>query len=697
MSLASRRAVLKALGWTAAGLAVVATGGCALLPALPYRGDPTAEDAAAWLRLTPDGLIELVSPRAEMGQGVAVALRQIVAEETGFPLDRIVAVPPRTDRLPPARATVGSDSIKDFGPLLAQAAAALAAVLAREGVTDGAPPAGGWAAIAGRPRLLEADAIEAAAPRSFGPREGLRVVGTSPPTDGARAIVTGEAAIFADDVRLPGLVFGARLAPDRLGARLAGLDDAAARAVPGYLGSIEADGRALLAAETRGALERARAALRPRWEGGWTGSDDMLALVDVDAGLARGRLEHALADGEVALDEPFDVDLRLDVGLAAHGAIEPRTAVARFDGDRLEVWTGTQDATFARQALARAMGLSDGDVTVIGRRVGGGFGARTILAAELDAARLARAFGRPVKAQWTREDEFRSGFHRPPSSHRVRARLAPDGRIAAFHHAFRSGHVIFTSAAMGPTLQFATSFVADPGVGRGAVPPYAAERLRVEFDDVRLPVDTGPWRGLGAAQNVWAIETAIDALARARAEDPVAFRLRTIAPERPRLARVLRRAAEMSGWAGRRSTPERGFGVACGVYKDMAYAAVVAEIVRAGKGWRAARIWCAHDCGRMINPGQVKAQVEGNLMWGVGMALVEELTLAGGQVEQASFADYAIPRFSDAPEMEIELIDDGNPATGAGETAIVAAAPAITNAIAAMTGRPVARLPARAA
>jgi len=694
----SRRSILKGLGWSAAGMVVTAGGayGVSRRLALPYRGSPTPADASAWLRLTSDGLIEIVMPRAELGQGIAVSFRQIVAEETGFPLDRIRAIHPRTDLLPPSRATVGSDSVKDFAPLLASAAAALAVVLARSGVADGKAPIASFFELAAKPRLIDAAAIQGAVPISLkaGPK---RCIGTAPPTDAIHAIVTGQAQLYADDIRLPGMVFGGVLRSPRLGAALASVDDARARSLPGYLGLHNVGGRALIAAESRGGLERALAALVAQWSGGLPDDADVSAAVDVDAGLSKGALEHVARNARFAPEEAFDLDLRFDLPMQAHACMEPRTAVARFsEGGRLEVWTGTQDVTFVRAALAQELGLPRDHVTVIGCRVGGGFGGKTLCKVELEAALLARAFARPVKVQWTRLDEFREAFHRPPSSHRIKVRLAADGTLEGWHHAFRSGHVMFTSAAMGPALQFATSFVGDPGVLRGAVPPYAAQRLRLEFEDVRLPVHTGPYRGLGAGPNIWAIETVIDQLARLRKEDPIAFRKRIIAAQWPRLNRALDRVAALADWPARRSTAERGYGVACGVYKEMSYAAVIAEVTRDRGQMRVTRLWCAHDCGLMLNPGQVKAQVEGNLVWGLGMALHEALSLADGNVVQTSFSDYAVPRFSDVPEMSIDLIDAGDAPTGAGETAIVAAAPAITNAIAAMTGRPVLRLPWRA-
>jgi len=714
----SRRRFLKALGWSAAGIVAAAGAGAVFVrpPALPHRADPTAGDAALWVSLRPDGTVEIVSPRAEMGQGVATALRQIAAEETGVGFERVSFVHPRTDRVPPARATVGSDSIGDFAPLLAQACAALALAarrraaealgvpVARVRIIDDAVVTDGdrrlpLAEVAHAPLVLDADAVDAARPRSFDRAVARSVVGASPEPDGLRALITGAVPLFSDDVRLPDLAFGAVLRPPRLGARLDAVDDEAARALPSYLGLHRAGDFVGVVALGQDAVERARALVETRWSGGSTASQaEIDAAIDVDREHPDGGSEHTLVDDRPDADRlngmaPFDVALRLAVPMAAHAAMEPRCAVARFRDERLEVWTGSQDVTFVARVLAKELDLDPARVVVHGQRLGGGFGGRTICTVELEAARLARAFGRPVKVRWSREDEFGHGFHRPPSTHRIEARLTPEGRIAAWRHRFRSGHVIFTSAAMGPLLQRATSFVADPGVARGAVPPYAIDAVRVGFTDVRLPVDTGPWRGLGAAPNVWVVETAIDALARAAGQDPVAFRLANLGPDAARLARVLERVAAAANWRARRAAPGLGYGVACGVYKETSFAAVVAEVRLDAQGPRVTQLWCAHDCGLVVNPDGVRAQIEGNLVWGIGTALQERLDMADGRVAAGNFQDYALPRFGEVPAMTIDLVDEGDPPSGAGETAIVAAPAAITNAIAAITGRTVTRLP----
>lgn len=695
MMSATRRRFLKALRWTAAGLTVGAGGVYILdpIPALPHRGAPTSDDAAAWISLRPDGCIEIAMPRTEMGQGIAISFRQIVAEETGFPIERVRTVQPNTARLPPARATVGSDSIKDFGPILAQASAALGAILRAQGIVGGALPKNGWAEFLRTPKFIDAKSVDAAKPVSFAKRAMRKIVGAPHPTDQIRDIVTGANAIYADDIRLPNLVFASVLRSPRLGATFVSADDTSAKRLPGFLGLHEIEGRLFVAGESRGALERALEAIESKWTGGKASQAAIQEAIDIDKALAKGALEHKLVDQELPSGEVYDVDLKLDVPMAAHAFIEPRIAVARFESGRLEVWTGTQDVTFVKSTLHKTLRLPAEKVTVHGMRVGGAFGGKTICKVELDAALLAMKLDRPVKIQWTRLEEFREGFHRPPSQHRVRAKVGADGSLASMHHAFRAGHVIFTSAAMGPTLRYATSFVADPGVGRGAIPPYKAKAMRVEFEDVRLPVDTGPWRGLGAAPNIWAIETAIDALAKQRNEDPYSFRLRLIAPKWPRLKHALERTSALANWGALKSTSELGYGIACGIYKDMSYSATIAEVERSDGAMRVRRLWTAHDCGQVINPDQVKAQIEGNLIWGVGMALTENLTLSDGHVEATNLIEYAIPRFSQVPVMTIDLIDNGDAPTGAGETAIVAAAASITNAIAAMTGRHSTRLP----
>jgi isoquinoline 1-oxidoreductase beta subunit len=689
---------------SAAALTVVFTGGCAL-PVIPKRPRAEAADALGWIRFEPEaaagaapagGRFVLFLPRVEMGQGIATALKQIACEELDVAWERVELRLPSTAEIGRVRATVGSESVKDFALPLAQACATLRAALAA-GAAPGVRPA---------------EPLPPQALRSWqagAPRPG-RHVGQTPLPEQVAALVRG-AALFAADVRRPGQCFGrvlrAPAAPD-LASRPMAFDAAAARALPGFVALVQDEALVLgasqglgIVARTPGALDRIERALAVRWEveGGFEAAA-IDAAIDIDRRLdprrGGGRLANSVHDdrlGGAEAEAPWDVDLRIDIPLAAHAAIEPRAAVAEFAADgRLALWVGSQDVFYQRDVVARRLGLDAERVVVHGCRVGGAFGGKTICTVELEAAVLARAAGVPVKVQWTRAQEFGFAFHRPPSSHRLRARLR-DGRLHTWWHAFASSHILFTNAVLPPWLQRLTDVIGDDGVARGSALPYRAARRRTEFDLVRLPVFTGPWRGLGAGPNGLAIESAIDECARKAGVDPVRFRLDHL--DDPRLARVLRAAADAAGWE-RALAPgtgtgagavRRGRGVACGIYKGTSYAAVVAEVEVAADGRvRVTRLVCAHDCGRVIHPDQVRAQCEGNLVWGLGMVLVERLPIGASQVAARSFADSPIPRGADVPPLEVVLVDEGEPPSGAGETAIVAAGAAIANAVRDATG-----------
>ncbi len=744
----SRRGFLRAAGWSAVGITVLsgaAATGCGLLPPLPYRGSPSIAEAGGWIQLLPSGVVRVVSPRQEMGQGIFAAMAVIVAGELNLAPADIEVVPLSTSDMKEVRATVGSDSVRDFSHPLAIAAATLRSELARRAAAQLAVPVrtlrlhqGGFETAEGeRIRRIELSALAAGravvidpsehapnpAPQAFSRASSMSERGPDrdqiPPQ--LHDIVTG-APVYAADVMLPGMLHGRMLAAPMQGAQLATVSFARARQVDGYVTAIVDRERQLIGvvARDRFCLDDIARAVEVEWQTPPPFEQaDIDRAIDVDRAMAEG-LEHALASDDIDDGDAWDVDLRIDIPLAAHGTIEPRCAVARVEGRKVDIWTGSQDPFYVRAVIARTLDRDEDDVIVHNRRMGGAFGSRTICTVERDAAILAQAAQAPVKVQWSRPDEFSRGFHRPPSSHRIRARLGRDGRVADWWHGFASGHVLFTSAALPPWLQTVTSLVADKGVGRGAVPPYRMRRRRIEFSDVRLPIDTGPWRGLGAAPNTFAVESAMNQLARKSGTDAVRFRLDHLGTERKRLAACIKRAAELIDWHRPRAA-KLGVGIACGRYKDMTDVAVAAEVQvqfhdgehggehrdsdagPTGSGGRQStgafsvrvlRMTCAQDCGLVLMPSQVRAQIEGNLLWGLGMALIERLPVAGTQVAAGYFSESPLPTCADTPRIDIALLgtDQGEPA-GAGEPAIVAAAAAIANAVAAVTESQPTRLP----
>ena len=679
-----RRAFLAAGG---AGLTVW-LGGCSLpvIPVIPKRPAPDTEAALGWVRF--DGTrYRLWLPRAEMGQHIDTALRQIACEELGIEPSQLDVELPATTDVRRVRATVGSESVQAFAMPLAQACATLRDALAR-GQRQG---------------VLTAEERPASQLRAFS--AGARWVGTSLPHASQAAVVRG-APLYTADLRRSGTLYGrvmrAPASPD-LVSHASAFDKTAAHAVPGFVALVRDDrflqGRSLglgILARTPGALDRIEAALAVRWqvEAGGVDRARVAQAVDVDAMLAAGALPHTLRNDRVGdASDRWDIDLRFDVPAAPHNAIEPRCAVAevRPDGG-LDVWAGTQDAFYVRDVIAKHTGLGEARVTVHLQRIGGGFGGRTICTVELEAALLALsagAAGAPVKVQWTRAQELRQAFHRPPSSHRVRARLQ-DGRLAVWWHAFATTPILLTNAALPEWLNPVTRLTGDTGAARGAALPYAVPSQRIEYALVRLPLYTGPWRGLGAGPNSFAMESAIDACARAAGRDPLDFRLDHT--EDPRLARVLRRVAQAAGW-DRPPAAGTGRGLACGVYKGTAYVATVAEVAAVDGLWRVTRLVSAVDAGRLVHPDAVRAQCEGNLVWGLGMVLTDVLPLDGAGVSATGFDGAPIPRLPDVPPLEIVLVDEGHPPGGVGETAIVGAAAAVANAWHDATGRRPVRLP----
>ncbi len=674
---------------TAGGLTVTFSFGCAL-PIIPKRPKADLSDAASWIRFA-SGRYVLTVPRVEMGQNISTAMKQIACEELAINPSLLLVEMHSTNVIRRVRATVGSESIKDFALPLAQACATLREAIAK-GQTTG---------------TLDAREIAVADLRAFA--KVTAHVGRKFAVEHARDIVTGK-PLYAGDVRRPNMHFGRVLrasASPEIASTVTSMNEVAAARVTGFVAVVRdkllmqgvSEGVGIVA-RTPGALDRIEAALAIRWN--IEGSFDQRVIddaIDIDRRATNGSLSNKVHRDGIDITKPWSVDLRIDVPLAAHAPIEPRVAVAEFSGaDALEMWVGTQDVFYQRDVMVKRLGLSERNVTVHGLRVGGAFGGKTICTVELEAAVLARATKLPVKVQWTRAQEFRLGFHRPPSSHRLRARVR-DGRIEDWSHQFASSHILFTNAVLPPWLQRLTDLVGDDGVARGSMLPYRASNKRIDFDLARLPVFTGPWRGLGAGPNVFAIESAIDECARLLAVDPLAFRATNSVD--PRMTRVLQRVAEAAGWK-RGAKPsdhavQRGRGVACGIYKAGSYAAVIAEVTvdHSRKTIRVDKLWCAHDCGRVINPDQVRAQCEGNLVWGLGMVLIEQLRVQQSQVAAATFADSPIPKMSDVPPMEIVIVDEGESPTGAGETAIVAAGAAIANAIRDATGYRAARLPLR--
>ncbi|MCG8521495.1 MAG: molybdopterin-dependent oxidoreductase, partial [Pseudomonadales bacterium] len=296
---------------------------------------------------------------------------------------------------------------------------------------------------------------------------------------------------------------------------------------------------------------------------------------------------------------------------------------------------------------------------------------------------------------WTREESFQHGYFRTPSRHRIQAGLDKDGNVSHWHHRMTSGRVIFSNSIKSDMVLWATSFINDPGSVRGAIPPYVMENRLIDMGGQILPLPTGAMRGLSAPVNAFAIESMMDELAHSGDMDPLQFRMKQLKNQHPRLQEVLTKVTAAANW--NRKMPEHyGKGLACGIYKDFAFTAAVVEVYvdPNTKDIQVRKVYCAQDCGLIINPNSVKAQIEGNIIWGLSMALKEKLELQDGKLAALNFDGYDLPRMKDSPEIEIILVDRPEEApAGSGEPTIMPIPAAVANAVFSATGKRLTDLP----
>ncbi len=723
----SRRRFLVNSGWLAAGVTVLTSCSAVrgVLPALPTFDSPEADDALAWVQALPGGRIRFLCPRMEMGQGAPLGLSQVVAEELNVEQAEIECVPPDTDQTPPFKMTVGSESIADFFTPVSYGAARLREALrtlaaAQTGLPEAQIRDGRGGFVLPDGATLQYGALV--------PSEPLIITGADAPKpdrtpqyalDRSRkyqaigrgwrhhdldAIVNGK-MVYSRDVSLPGMLFGQAIRAPAFGARLRGADTRTAETMAGVTAVIvdRENNFVGVVADNPFTLPAAVQAIEPQWDIPENLDQDRIeATLDVQKHRPRDDFEHTLtAAGDLAAGRARAVHRiasRYDTSFAAHAQMEPRAGVASVRPEKVEVWCGSQDPFFVQRRVARAIGRDAADVVVHSHRMGGGFGGRIQCQASEEAAILSAATGRPVRVQWDREAEFQNNYLQPVFSHFIAAGVTAEGKISDWQHDFASMPIMtgmMTGVVPRPVTWMADQVMTDEGTARGALSPYRLPDHRVRFSDIRTAVPIGAWRGLGAAPNNFAIESAIDELASAAGIDPLEFRLRNLPPSGDRVAGVLRRAAEIADW-GQPSPPDTGRGIACAVYKGQSPVAIVAEVQvdHQARELRTAKIWCAHDCGLVLNPDQVENQAMGNIAWGCSTALKERVTVAAGAVQETNFHSYDVLRHRDAPEMTVALVEPPDtPPVAVGESAFGPVAPAIANAVFAATGRRIRRLP----
>ncbi len=645
-----------------------------LAPLQAQRGGRAMpQELSAWLHVGEDGKVTVFSGKAEVGQNVRTSLAQAVAEELEVPLSAVEMVLGDTARTPYDAGTFGSRSTPAMAPQLRKAAAT-----AREMLLDAAVaklgPREELRASQGRVANLKSAASlgygelskEAATQSVRGdialkPPRDWKVAGQSATKVNARAIVTGGEK-YTSDMKLPGMMHGRVVRPPAFRARLREVKLESARAMPGVVAVQDGDFVGVVCDE-QAKLNAAATAVVVTWDAPPQRSSKDCLEEWKKAGAA-------VAWREMPEDTVHRSAASYDVAYIAHVPLEPRAAVAEWKGEALTVWTGTQVPFGVKAELARAFGLAEEKVRVIVPPTGSGYGGKHSGECAVEAARLAKAAGRPVKLQWTREEEMTWAYFRPAGWIEVRSGARADGKITSWQfHNFNSGGAAIRS-------------------------PYDVPGQVAEFHAVDAPLRQGSYRGLAATANHFAREGNMDELAALVKMDAAAFRLKNAADAR--LRGVIEAAVEKFGWEKRKKSREgQGFGMMAGFDKG-GYVAACAEVSVRNNAIRIEHLVASFECGAIVNPEQLKSQVAGGVIMGIGGALFEEIEFAEGRILNPRLSSYRVPRFGDVPRLEIVLVDRKDlPSAGAGETPIVAVAPAVASAVHEATGRRLRSLPLR--
>ena len=703
----SRRAFLKA---------GVAGGGFVLGFGLPaFLGDAAAATSGsfepnAFIRIGSDGSVTLTMPQVEMGQGTYTSMSMLIAEELEVALSqvRLEHAPPDIKRygnplLAGDQITGGSTSIRAFWEPMRQAGAAarvmlISAAAKRWQVDPSACHAerGEVVHTASGRRIkygaLAADAARMPVPEKVALKrpEEFKLIGTPAKRLDTPAKVNGK-AVYGIDVRPPGLKIATLAQSPVFGGRLKSVDETAARSVKGVRQVVRLDDAVAVVADHMGAAKKGLAALVIEWD---NGPNAALGTEDIARALEQGTLgAGAVAQNVGDIDKAIagattKIDAIYQVPFLAHAAMEPMNCTVHVRKDGCEVWVGTQVVARAQATAAKTTGLPLDKVVVHNHLIGGGFGRRLEIDGVTRAVQIAMQVDGPVKVIWSREEDLQHDMYRPYFVDRMSAGLDEGGMPVAWSHRFAGSSILarFLPQAFNNGL--------DPDTTDGAINlPYALPNAHVEYLRMEPPgIPTAFWRSVGPSHNVFVVESFIDELAAAAKKDPVDYRLALLAGS-PRAKAVLRLAAEKAGW-GRPLPKGRGRGVAT-QFVFGTYLAEVAEVEVSKDGEiRVQRVVCAVDCGLVVNPDTVQAQVQSAVVFGISAALFGKITLKDGRVEQSNFDTYRALRMSETPPIEMHIVRNTEAPGGMGEPGTSAIVPAVMNAIFAATGRRLRKLPA---
>ena len=709
----TRRALLQKSLLSGAGL-FVAFHVPRKLGAVPQAAAKQLPDPNAFVRVAPDGSVTVLLAHSEMGQGIWTSLAMLVAEELDCDWSKI-----RVEHAPAApvyahpafgmQMTGGSTSTSSEFDRYRQAGALARAMLVRAAAANWKTDAkklrteNGFV-LRGKEKLSYGELAVAAQgqtpPQSFKlkNRKDWKILGKPTRRLDSPEKVIGKAG-FGIDVRFPGLRTALVARSPVFGGTVKSFDPAKARAVKGVEQVVQVPSGVAVVASNFWSAKLGRDALQIDWDLGPGASLDSAKLLEDYRAQAqtKGAVATEKGDADAALSGAAKkVIAEYDVPYLAHATMEPMNCAVKLEGDRCEIWTGTQFQTMDQMTAAKIAGIPQQNVSIHTQFLGGGFGRRATPSSDFvaEAVHVAKVAKVPVKVVWTREDDIQGGYYRPLFLHRIEAGLDSQGRPVGWRHSI-VGQSILTGT---PFEQFMVKNGIDATSVEGVVDsPYleAIRDRRVVVHSPRLPVPVLWWRSVGNTHTAFAMESAIDELAWAAGRDPLEFRSMLLA-DKPRHLRALKAAAKKAGWG----TPASK-GRARGLAVHESFGSIVAQVAEVSvdkdKEIHVHKVSCAVDCGTAINPLGIEAQVQGAMAFGLAAVLHSEVTLKAGRVEQSNFHDYLVLRMPEMPDVSVQVLESDAKMGGIGEPAAAPISAAVANAVYALTRQRLRSLPLRLA
>jgi len=710
----SRRSFLKVSAGTTAGLMLgVNFGGIA---AQAQSAADAALEFNAFVSITPDNRVKVMIKHLEMGQGVYTGLATCIADELDADWEQVVCehAPADTEKyanlLMGQQGTGGSTAIANSFMQMRQAGAAARAMLVNAAATQ-------WGVPAGEIRVSRGVVTHGSHSATFGELATAAAQQSAPDVatltlktpdqftligrDDTLRKDTGKhngTAIYTQDVKLPGMLTAVVAHAPRFGGKVRSFDATAALARPGVERVFAIDTGVVVLARDYWSATKGRELLQVEWDDSQAetrSSTDILAhyreLVDTEGAVAT-------SEGNVAatLSQSREVhELVFEFPYLAHAQMEPMNCVARVDGNAAEMWYACQSATGDQAAIAQLLGTGIENVKINTVFAGGGFGRRANPASDyvLEAVRISREVqSTPVKLVWSREDDMRAGYYRPAYVHKLTAGVNVNGRPTAIQVRVAGQSIMAGTPLAAMMMVNGIDMTSVEGLSDLA---YEIPERQVELHSPTNGVPVQWWRSVGHTHTAFSKEVFIDVLARKAGQDPVAYRLGLLR-NNPRETAVLQLAAEKAGWGSTELPQGWGRGVAV----HTSFGSTVAEIVDVsvqGSSFKVERVVAAIDCGIAVNPNVVRAQVESAIAYGLSAALADEVTLTGGNVDQDNFHTYRVLRMNAMPQVEVHIVPSTNAPSGVGEPGTPPIAPAVANALAAVTGQVLTRLPLKLA